>query len=85
MGAGAAKRFSAVRWGVAGNIVAAWTLTIPGAGLFAAAAWWLADEVGTGVLGPLVIAILALGALAVLGLFRRRRIGVPLAAEGRSQ
>jgi PiT family inorganic phosphate transporter len=29
MGAGAAKRLSAVRWGVAGNIVAAWLLTLP--------------------------------------------------------
>ena len=29
MGAGAAKRLSAVRWGVAGNIVAAWVLTLP--------------------------------------------------------
>ena len=29
IGAGAAKRLSAVRWGVAGNIVAAWVLTLP--------------------------------------------------------
>src|SRR5213075_2149351 len=29
MGAGAAKRFSAVRWGVAGNIALAWLLTLP--------------------------------------------------------
>ncbi|MFC1984798.1 anion permease [Chloroflexota bacterium] len=29
MGVGATKRFSAVRWGVAGNIVAAWVLTFP--------------------------------------------------------
>ena len=29
MGAGAAKRLSAVRWGVAGNIVLAWVLTLP--------------------------------------------------------
>ena len=31
MGAGATKRLSAVRWGVAGNIVVAWLLTIPAA------------------------------------------------------
>jgi inorganic phosphate transporter, PiT family len=36
MGAGATKRLSAVRWGVAGNIVTAWVLTIPAAGLVAA-------------------------------------------------
>jgi len=29
MGVGASKRVSAVRWGVAGNIVTAWVLTIP--------------------------------------------------------
>jgi PiT family inorganic phosphate transporter len=37
MGAGATRRLSAVRWGVAGNIVVAWLLTIPCAALAAAA------------------------------------------------
>ena len=36
MGAGATKRFSAVRWGVAKSIVTAWVLTFPMAGLAAA-------------------------------------------------
>ena len=36
MGAGATKRFSAVRWGVARSIVTAWVLTFPMAGLAAA-------------------------------------------------
>jgi PiT family inorganic phosphate transporter len=40
MGAGSTKRFSAVRWGVAGNIVFAWVLTIPAAALVAAALYW---------------------------------------------
>jgi PiT family inorganic phosphate transporter len=40
MGAGATKRLSAVRWGVAGNIVFAWVLTIPAAALVAAALWF---------------------------------------------
>jgi PiT family inorganic phosphate transporter len=40
MGAGATKRFSAVRWGVAGNIVRAWLFTIPAAGAMAALAYW---------------------------------------------
>jgi PiT family inorganic phosphate transporter len=40
MGSGATKRLSAVRWGIAGNIVAAWILTIPAAGLVAAACYW---------------------------------------------
>ncbi|MCC6223965.1 MAG: inorganic phosphate transporter [Thermoleophilia bacterium] len=37
LGAGAARRLSAVRWGVAGNIVTAWLLTIPSAALVGAA------------------------------------------------
>ncbi|MBL8766814.1 MAG: inorganic phosphate transporter [Planctomycetes bacterium] len=35
MGVGASKRLSAVRWGVAGNIIAAWVLTIPLSAFFA--------------------------------------------------
>jgi PiT family inorganic phosphate transporter len=40
MGAGATRRFSAVRWGVAGNILGAWLLTLPAAGLVAAALYY---------------------------------------------
>jgi len=40
MGAGATKRFSAVRWGVAGNILRAWILTLPATALIAAAVYW---------------------------------------------
>jgi PiT family inorganic phosphate transporter len=35
MGVGSTQRLSAVRWGVAGNIVTAWVLTLPAAGLIA--------------------------------------------------
>ncbi len=45
MGAGATKRLSAVRWGVAGNIVTAWILTIPAAGAVAAAIYWPVVEI----------------------------------------
>jgi PiT family inorganic phosphate transporter len=41
IGVGASDRFSAVRWGVAGNIVTAWVLTIPAS----AAVAWLSWEV----------------------------------------
>jgi inorganic phosphate transporter, PiT family len=40
MGVGATKRLSAVRWGVARSIVAAWVLTFPMAGLAAAVTYW---------------------------------------------
>jgi phosphate/sulfate permease len=39
MGVGATRRFSAVRWGVAGNIIFAWILTIPAAAGVAALMW----------------------------------------------
>lgn len=41
MGVGATKKLSAVRWGVAGNIVTAWVLTFPGAALIAAVVYVL--------------------------------------------
>jgi inorganic phosphate transporter, PiT family len=40
LGVGATRRLSAVRWGVAGNIVVAWVLTIPMAALIGALAFW---------------------------------------------
>jgi PiT family inorganic phosphate transporter len=45
MGAGATRRLSAVRWGVAANIVVAWVLTIPAAALVAAALYWPIEAV----------------------------------------
>jgi PiT family inorganic phosphate transporter len=42
MGVGATKRKTAVRWGVAGNIVTAWILTIPGAGVSGAVFYYVA-------------------------------------------
>ena len=43
MGVGATKRLSAVRWGVAGNIVTAWIFTMPGAALVAAASYFVSN------------------------------------------
>jgi PiT family inorganic phosphate transporter len=40
-GVGAAKRLSAVRWSIAGNIVIAWIVTLPAAGIAAALAYEL--------------------------------------------
>jgi inorganic phosphate transporter, PiT family len=41
MGAGLTKRLSAVRWGIAGNIMLAWILTIPASALMGAAAYYI--------------------------------------------
>ena len=46
MGAGAAKRISAVRWGVAGNIVIAWLLTLPATAAIGAALYGVAKLFG---------------------------------------
>jgi len=45
MGVGASKRVSAVRWGVAGNILMAWVLTLPLSGAFAYATMMLLDQI----------------------------------------
>ena len=41
VGVGSVQRASAVRWGVAGNIVWAWVLTIPASAFVAAVAYWI--------------------------------------------
>jgi PiT family inorganic phosphate transporter len=46
MGVGASKRVSAVRWGVAGNIMLAWVLTLPLSATMAFAAMWILDRAG---------------------------------------
>lgn len=45
VGVGASKRASAVRWGVAGNIIWAWILTIPASAFVAAVAYWFSLQV----------------------------------------
>ena len=65
-GAGAAKRFSAVRWGVAGNIVGAWMLTLPAAGGIGALVYDITTLFGGGAAGPVVITAALLTALAAV-------------------
>ena len=70
MGAGAGKRLSAVRWGVAGNIVTAWLLTLPMAAAIGALAYGLTQLFGDGAVGPVVISAAGLALTAVM--FARR-------------
>src|SRR3954468_11624017 len=61
MGAGAAKRLSAVRWGVAGNIVVAWILTLPLSAAIGAGIYGLTRLFGVNSeAGPVVVAALIL-------------------------
>ena len=48
IGSGAAKRLSAVRWGVAGNILVAWVLTLPGAAVIGGLTYLVTRAFGTG-------------------------------------
>jgi PiT family inorganic phosphate transporter len=45
VGVGASQKMSAVRWGVAGNIVWAWIFTIPASAFMAAVAWWIGTKI----------------------------------------
>ena len=85
MGAGAAKRVSAVRWGVAGNIVLAWVLTLPCAALIGGLTYGVTRVFGTGAAGPIVVSVIAMG-LVGLAFARRAQRGPTFTAavEGES-
>jgi PiT family inorganic phosphate transporter len=80
MGAGAAKRVSAVRWGVAGNIVVAWVLTLPASAAVGAITFGVVHLLGEYTLGPVVVSGALLLALAV-AFARRLAAGRTLTAE----
>jgi PiT family inorganic phosphate transporter len=77
MGAGAGKKVSAVRWGVAGNIVVAWLLTLPAAASIGALTYGFSQLFGDGAAGPLIISGLGLAVLAVVFLRRLRQEPLP--------
>ena len=70
MGAGAAKRLSAVRWGLAGNIVLAWVLTLPAAAAIGAIVYAVSSIFGSGALGPILVSVCVI--MLIAGLFSRR-------------
>jgi PiT family inorganic phosphate transporter len=70
MGAGAAKRLSAVRWGLAGNIAVAWVLTLPAAAFIGGLVYAVSSVFGGGALGPIVVSVAVIGLIA--SIFARR-------------
>jgi PiT family inorganic phosphate transporter len=80
-GAGAAKRFSAVRWGVAGEIVTAWMLTLPSAALLAGLVYVFAHAFGTGAVGPVIVTVIMVAMLAAM-FVRRIQQATPAPAPG---
>ncbi len=81
MGAGATRRFSAVRWGVARRIVWAWIFTIPASAVLAASAALLLKA------GPLAVtlALLTFGVAALALLARRMRRKRPTTDFGKAE
>src|SRR5205085_8658601 len=70
MGSGASKRLSAVRWGVAGNIVVAWVLTLPCSALVGGLVYGITHLFGDGAAGPVIVA--AAGVDLTIYVFVRR-------------
>jgi PiT family inorganic phosphate transporter len=64
IGAGAARRASAVRWGVAGDVAIAWIITIPASAIVAAIFYWLISAMWLHVL-------IAAGLIAFLAYFAK--------------
>jgi PiT family inorganic phosphate transporter len=60
IGAGAARRASAVRWGIAGDVAIAWVITIPASAIVAAIFYWL-------VSAEFVRAAIVIAVIVVLG------------------
>jgi PiT family inorganic phosphate transporter len=77
IGSGAAKRLSAVRWGVAGNIVLAWILTLPAAAIIGAVTFLLTRVFGTGAAGPIIVSAGIIIGAAVLFARRSREGAAP--------
>jgi len=77
IGSGAAKRLSAVRWGVAGNIVVAWILTLPAAALIGGLTYLVTRIFGTGAAGPIIVSTAIVIGAAVLFSRRSREGAAP--------
>jgi inorganic phosphate transporter, PiT family len=91
LGAGATRRLSAVRWGVAGSILVAWLITIPSAALMGAAMEGLSRLPGGTVLVLVVVIAVAAVAFAARDVQARRsrshedRPSVPAAGAVRDE
>jgi PiT family inorganic phosphate transporter len=77
IGVGATRRLSAVRWGLTRRVLVAWVLTLPGAALIAALAYWLLQLIPIDVLVP---GGLLVAATWVLFFLRRRHTEADTAA-----
>jgi inorganic phosphate transporter, PiT family len=79
MGSGLGKRAAEVHWNVAGQMAGAWLLTLPAAALVAGAFYFVTEEIGTKIAGPLVVSILA--ALAATALYLHAQRSSPVTSK----
>ncbi len=79
IGSGAAKSVSTVKWGVAGNMLVAWVLTIPAAGCTAGLIYEFTRIWGDSATGPVIVSVVAVIILAIT-FVRRGRAGRPTTA-----
>ena len=79
LGAGATRRLNAVRWGVAGNILVAWVMTIPAAALVGAGMEVLTRLPAGDVLVFVLAGLIAAAAFGARS-WQTRRLEVPEAA-----
>ena len=70
IGAGAARRASAVRWGVAGNVAIAWIITIPASATVAALFYWLIS----GLFLRVIVAVAVIAIVAFLAATLRKQV-----------
>jgi PiT family inorganic phosphate transporter len=70
IGAGAARRASAVNWGIARSVMVAWVITIPASATVAALFYWAVSDPARGVVGLEVIALIGFAIFA----WRERRL-----------
>ena len=71
LGTGVGKPGASVRWRVAGRMVAAWLITLPSAAVVGAVMWGIADLLGGGLAGAVVITVLLL--VAAVAMYVRSR------------
>ena len=81
VGAGAGRRLSAARWGLAGSILVAWIVTLPAAALIGALLFGADRLVGGGVVGAgMVLALSVVGLVVFVAIRRARALREPGAA-----
>src|SRR3954463_13501527 len=70
IGAGAARRASAVNWGIARSVMVAWVITIPASATVAALFYWAVSDPARGLIGLEAIALVGFAIVA----WRERRL-----------